>query len=257
LFLTSNINAQTLNNTHINIVDDGAQWPPFIYYERKGSKSTKNIVGYSVDVINEIFKKANITHTIKLLPWKRALKELELGLDYQLILNASYSKKREELYYFTRAFYSLNNFVFYSKKHYPKGLQSTNTSYIKENYKVCGLLAYNYNDVGFKDNEIDKGGFYNFDKLIRAIEQRNERCNVFLEGYEIFVGFQAIGRNYFSNKNLGYQRMTDTKPTKFYMLISKKFKYAKELQILLDEGISTLEKSGKLLELKRKYNLNY
>ena len=256
-FLTTTLYSQTLKNTHINIVDDGAQWPPFIYYDRKDGKVSKNIVGFSVDVINEIFKENNISYNTTLLPWKRALKELELGVDYQLILNASYSKKREKLYYFTRPFYSLNNFVFYSKKHYPQGLKSTNTSFIKNNYKVCGLLAYNYTDIGFADEEIDKVGFYNFDKLIRAIEQRQVRCNVFIEGYEIMVGFQALGKDYFFNKNLGYAKIEDDKQTPFHMIISKKFKYAKELKILIDEGLDILEASGRLEELKRKYNLNY
>jgi len=256
-FLTSTLYSQNLKNTHINIVDDGAQWPPFIYYERKNGKISQNIVGFSIDVINEIFKRNNITYSTKLLPWKRALKELELGVDYQLILNASYSKKRDKLYYFTRPFYSLNNFVFYSKEHYPQGLESTNISYIKNNYKVCGLLAYNYTDIGFKDEEIDKVGFYDFDKLIRAIEQRQARCNVFLEGYEIFVGFQALGKDYFSNKNLGYAKIKDAKQTPFHMIISKKFKYANELTKLINEGLNTLEESGRLEELKTKYNLNY
>jgi len=257
LFFIPSIHAQSLDNTHINIVDDGAQWPPYIYYERKNSKRTQNIVGFSVDVINEIFKKSNITHTIKLLPWKRALKELELGVDYQLILNASHSKKREKLYYYTQSFYTLNNFVFYSKKHHLNGLEDTSLQYIKDNYKVCGLLAYNYTDVGFEDSEIDKVGFYSFDKLIRSLEDRNERCNVFLEGYEIFVGFQAIGKDYFLNKNLGYEKIKDAEPTKFHMMVSKKFKYAKELKKLLDEGITDLEQSGKLLDLRIKYNLNF
>jgi len=257
LFFTPTLFSDTLKNTHISIVDDAAQWPPFIYYERKNEKASKNIVGFSIDIINEIFKTNSITHSTTLLPWKRALKELERGVDYQLILNASHSKKREELYYFTRPFYTLNNFVFYSKKHYPQGLKSTNITYIKNNYKVCGLLAYNYTDVGFKDDEVDKVGFYDFDKLIRAIVQRQVRCNVFLEGYEIFVGFQALGKDFFSNKNLGYSKISDVKPTPFHMIISKKFEHAKELKILIDEGLDKLEESGKLKELRTKYNLNF
>ncbi len=61
-FLTSTLYSQNLKNTHINIVDDGAQWPPFIYYERKNGKISQNIVGFSIDVINEIFKRNNITY---------------------------------------------------------------------------------------------------------------------------------------------------------------------------------------------------
>jgi len=256
LFFNS-IHAQNLENITINIADDTAQWPPFTYYKVDKGKRTNKIVGFSVDVISEIFKKNDINFTITLLPWKRALKEVKEGESYQLILNATYTKQRQNNYHITRSYYTLSYLAFYSAKKYPSGLVVKNTQYIKDNYKLCGLLGYNYYVNGFTEKEIDKTSLYNYDKLIKVMHHRTQRCDLFIEGYEVFVGFKTIGKNYLDDEKLKYTRIPNTHPKKFHMLISKNYIYSKQLEQIINEGINLMETTGRLNELKVKYNLLY
>jgi len=60
------ITVKDLRGKTINICDDGAEWPPYTYYKRVNGEATKELVGYSVDVIREIFSKHGIEFTLKI-----------------------------------------------------------------------------------------------------------------------------------------------------------------------------------------------
>ncbi len=57
---------------HVNFSQD--PWPPFTLGE-EGTPTG----GVDVDITHEIFQRLHISTSIKLFPWKRALKQMELG----------------------------------------------------------------------------------------------------------------------------------------------------------------------------------
>jgi polar amino acid transport system substrate-binding protein len=250
----SGIYADSLKETTIHIADDGAEWPPYSYYKRVNGKKTNEIVGFSVDVITEIFKKHGIEFTVELLPWERTKRYVEKGKKHQMLLSASYNEERVKKYLVSRSYYTLNNVAFYSAKKYPAGLFVKSIDDIKKNYKVCGLLGYSYGSLGFSSGEIDQNiGTYS--QLIMVLHNRLKRCDMFIEGYEIFAGFKAIGIDYLSDKDLKYTTIPGMTPKTYHMMISRNFKYGEELKHLIDKGITSLEESGRLNELLKKYNL--
>jgi len=246
---------KNLKDVTINIVEDIIEWPPFLYYERENGIKSKKTVGYSIDIIQQIFKKHNIKFTISFFPWKRSLQYVKEGKDYQLILNASYSKKRYETYLMSDSYYSLTPVVFYSSKKYPNSITVRNIDDLKKNFRICGLLGYSYNSIGLKDNEVDKTSIYNYDKLIDLLHNRQERCDVFVQGYEVISGFMQIGKNYLADPHLKYMELIELKNRDFHMLISKNFKYGSELQKLINRELLYLKNNGTMNSLKRKYNL--
>jgi len=247
------LNAQSLKDITIQITDDDAQWPPFTYYHNNNRNA---LTGFAIDVIHMILDKNNISFSIVLTPWSRALRSVKEG-DFHMLLNASYNEEREKLYYLSQAYYSLNYAFFYSKTKYPNGLEHLSVDQMKKKYKICGLMGYSYEDVGLKSNEVDNDSIYTYDKLIKLLHYRHERCDVFVEGYEIFAGFSVIGKDYLANKNLKYFIIPKIEKQPFHMMISKNFKYGKELQQVINEGINDLKQSGQLEELLKKYNLVY
>ncbi|NOQ40902.1 MAG: transporter substrate-binding domain-containing protein [Desulfuromusa sp.] len=246
--------ADSLKETTIHIADDGAEWPPYSYYQRVDGKKTNKIIGFSVDVITEIFKKHGIKFTVELLPWKRTQKNVEKGKTHQMLLSASYSEERAKKYLVSRSYYTLNHVVFYSAKTYPAGLFVKSVDDMKKRYKVCGLFGYSYESLGFDSSEIDQK-ISSYGQLIKVLHNRPQRCEVFIEGYEIFVGFKAVGIDHLADKDLKYTAIPSMAPKTFHMLISRNFKYAEELKRIIDEGITSLEESGRLNELMKKYNL--
>jgi polar amino acid transport system substrate-binding protein len=88
------------------------------------------------------------------------------------------------------------------------------------------------------------------------MHKRLEYCDLFIEGYEIFAGFKAIGEDYLSDPDLKYTAIPGTTPKTYHMMISRNFKYGEELKNLINEGIVELEKSGMMNNLIKKYSLD-
>ncbi len=249
------VRTDNLTGITVNITDDGAEWPPYTYYRRENGKKTKEIIGFSVDVITEIFKKHNIKYTIRLLPWKRALISVERGKKYQMFLSGSFSEERAAKYHISRSYYTLNHVAFYSAKKYPDGLSVKSIDDIKKNYQPLGLMGYNYSAFGFNPDEINQNGFHSYAQLLKVLHNRKSVGDLFIEGYEIFAGFRAIGEDYLSGRNLKYTQIPGVPPTTFHMMISKNVHYGRDLKALIDNGITELETSGKLEKFKIKYDL--
>ncbi len=239
-----------LKGQTINICDDEAEWPPYTYFKRTPSgKKTQQVVGFSVDLIHEIFDKEGIEFTIRLRPWARCLKKVETGKTYQMALNASYNKERAEKYYLSAPYYNTSNYYFYSKKNNPAGLDIKSLGDFKK-YQVCGLLGYNYDPYGLPKGSIDQGA-KKFPSLIAKLHAA--RCTLFFEKYEILAGFSVIGEKFLSDKNLGRAPIPGMSPANFYMIISKNYSHGQELKKIIDQGIARLKLSGKMDALLKKY----
>ena len=237
--------------TPLKICDDGSEWPPYTHFERVNGKKTNKIIGFSVEVISTILKAEGLQHEIELPPWSRCLKSIREGNDFVMALNASYSEERRRSYWMTNPYYSTTNYYFYSKATYPEGLNVKKKADLL-NYKICGMHGYNYSTYGVAKNQIDQQA-HDFTQLINKLHRK--RCDLFLEKYEILVGFSAIGKNYLSDSNLGSAVVPEMKSTPFYMLISKKVSYGKELKELINRGVERMKRNGKMEELMKKYQL--
>lgn len=256
IFSTSAIASEShsmemLGNKTINICEDRTEWPPYIFYKRINGKPTSDVTGYSVDVIKEIFKKRKIRFKLNLLPWTRCQAWVKQGMKYQLALNASYSEERARKYHLSRSYHNATQNYFYSKKHHPKGLDIRSKADLKK-HRVCGILGYDYENIGLKKGEVDQ----NAEDLSGLIIQLHaNRCTLFTNYYEILAGFAMTGKNYLADKNLGCEPIPGVAPTQFHMLISKNFPYAEVLKHIIDEGIADMEASGMLREIMKKYNI--
>ena len=240
--------AGDIHDRTIHIADDSAEWPPYTYYKRINGKKSDEIVGFSVDVIRDIFNNNNINFTITFLPWKRALLEVENGKQYQMLLSGSYSRERDKKYYLSKGYYSTTVYYFYSKKHHPDGMVINSTSDLKK-YNIAGLRGYNYESYGINNHDIYKR-LNNYNSLIPFLHAN--RCDLFLDIIELMSGYSQIGKNYLGDKDLAYAPAEGILPAIFQMMITKN-ELGKELKRIIDKGINRLEKSGRLAEMKKKY----
>jgi polar amino acid transport system substrate-binding protein len=238
----------------IYIADDSAEWPPYLYYERIDGRKTNKVAGFSLDVIRLIFGQAGIEFDVRLLPWKRALKAVEDGEQYQMILNSSYVKERERFFFYSLPYYTIKHVAFYSAIHHPQGLTIQDINDIKSNYKVCGLRGYSYTSVGLNNRAINLN-FSSYEQLIEVLHERPQMCDLFVEGYEALKGFKAVGSNYFSGGDLKHSEIPGITANGFRMLISKNFDHGEALKIIINNGITALGKSGELKSLLDKYQL--
>jgi polar amino acid transport system substrate-binding protein len=241
--------ANDLKDSVVHICEDGGEWPPYTYYHRINGKPTQLIRGYAVDVVDAIFAKAGITHTIELLPWARCQKEVEQGVAYQMALNASWNETRAKAYFLSRPYYRTTNYYFYSRRHHPDGLPIAGVDDLKK-FRVCGLFGYNYETYGLAPGSVDQGT-RDFAALIAKLHAG--RCDLFLEKYEIMAGFTAIGQPYLADKDLAGMPVPGMASTQFYIMISRRHEHGEQLIKLVNDGLNEMESSKQLDKLLRKY----
>jgi len=242
---TSGLIAVDLTNTTIYIADDAAEWPPYTFRNRQNENE---IIGFSIDIIDRIFADNNIQYHIDLLPWARALAELESGHKYKVILNASYSSERAEKFLLSDAYYQTTGCYFYSTQKFPNGLNIHKKEDLKD-YNVGGIFGYNYSHYGLINENIDRGA-KDYAALIQKLHLG--RVEIFLENYEILKGFGWIGKDYLADSGLGYGTIEDVPPINFYMLFTKD-EVGKVLQKIVNDGLKKLKESGEYGKLYQKY----
>jgi len=241
----SSVWAESLAGRTIFICGDLAEWPPYIYFERVDGEKTGEIAGFSVDVIREILAQHGARLEVRLLPWKRCLYEVEKGDNYQIVLDASYSEARAKAYYYSRPYYEIIPYYFFSKKHYPNGLNIQKSVDLKH-YRINGITGYNYADYGLGLDDIEA---YVADHRSLIQKLHRNRCDLFPDWLEVVMGFVAIGKDTWQDEDLGYAPVPDLAPSQFYMLFTKNAT-GMALKKIVDEGLGEMEASGRLQELR-------
>ena len=246
------VEGENFKNMSLSICDDENEWPPYIFFERVGGKKGDRVVGFSIDVLEDIFSRHQIRYTITMLPWARCLLEVNTGGKFQMVLDLSTSPEREINYWISQAYYTTNTYYYFSRKKYPQGLSIKSMADLKK-YRVCGIHGYNVNYAGyfgfFKPDEIDQGA-KTFDALIAKIHL--QRCDVFLEQYQAMQGYALIGKPFLDDPNLGRAPMPGLLPSPFRFAISRQYVYGESLMKLIDQEIRQMESSGRLKELWKK-----
>lgn len=247
--LAASLEKNALENSTISICDDENEWPPYIYFERNGVKKSDKVIGFSIDVLEEIFSRHQMRYNIKMLPWARCLLEVKNGNKYQMALDISTSPERAANFWISQTYYTTNTYYFYSRKLHPQGLSINAMADLKK-YRVCGIHGYNINYAGyidfFKPGEMDQGA-KDLHALIAKIHL--QRCDVFLEQYQAMLGYALIGSAFLDDPALGREPMPGLAPSPFHFAISRKFSHGERLMTLIDLELKRMESTGRLKEL--------
>lgn len=249
--------ASMLEGKVIESCNDGAEWPPYIYYERDASgKPTKEIAGFSVDLLNHFMKKYNATVNYKLLPWKNCLKQLEKG-KYDVITDASWKQERADLYTYTNSFYYLTPKVFFMPDKHPEGVIGNMSG-----LTYCGLRGYNYADFNITSKKLDTNS-KDFPSVFKKL--RGGKCDGVIARHEILAGFKKIGQDLIHGTQA--ERIPAAKTSPFYMIISDsdmdpkgkanadQLALRQELAKAIDEGIASISQE-ELNSLASPYGLS-
>lgn len=246
---TPYLGARPLTQEIIHICEDDAQWPPYTFYKVQNAQPTQEIIGYSIDVIHEIFIQHDISYVVSFLPWKRCLEEVKQGDHYQMALNASFSQYRQKTYLLSKPYYSTQKYYYFSEKKFPNGLVIESAQQLK-NYQLGGIRGHSFESYGI-DNSLISHRTKSYLELIKMLKAG--RFDVFLAEHEIISGQANINPHITLEKPLAYAALSKLERNDFHMIISKKPPYALELKALLDKGIDDLETSGLSQQFLKKY----
>ncbi len=238
----------------IRACEDEREWPPFTYYERNSNHiPTHKVVGVSVDVVSSILNKYGTKLEVDLIPGSKCKSELKKGQLYQLELNASYSPTRSKEYLLSDTVYQATSVSFYYEPYHPDGIKITSLLDLK-NYKICGIVGYNYSSYDLADNSRNLNlGSYNFPQVLAKL--KNKSCDIFIEKLEVVLGQQRIGKGFLENPDLKWEKIPDKQDETFHIMVTKKSPYSKQLLAILNQGIKEMKDNGDLKKILDKYSL--
>lgn len=235
----------------VQVCDDGAEWPPYIYYQRVGGLPNKEVLeGATKDLMDRMFELAKLEYSVRLLPWKRCLNEVTTGETYEMLSNAGSNDERLAAYHRSIPIYATTAGVFYSASKFSDGIVLEQASDLNK-YKLCGIGGYNYemyHRAGVK-KEIDTGtqnAPATFSKVMLG------RCDIFLSIIEPIFGAAAINQ-YQIPEGLTHNTVPGIEPTKFYLWVSKKSPRAQEILDKINKALIELQGSGEAELIYKKY----
>lgn len=238
----------------VRICDDGAEWPPYAYYERESGVADKNkLTGATIDLVAEIFREIDLEYSITLLPWKRCMQEVEyFGTSgkYEVFINGSFNQERHDKFLMSAPLYKTHNGVFYSKKRFPGELPFKSAADLNK-FNLCGVHGYNFEpfiSAGVTAS-IATNAKSNADNLTKVIAQR---CDFFLSAIEPVYGGHAIGQHVIPEEIMS-ARIPDTKKFTFYLFVSKSSPRAHELYTNINQAIVKLYENGTTEKIYKNY----
>jgi len=246
LYFSGQISAASVSGP-IRICDDLGEWPPFVYFERQNGVKSDQLGGMSVKLVQIIMGHYNLEYSLELLPWKRCLMGVQEGR-YHMLLNATENEERLKNYWPSVAYSQISPYYFFLQ-----GQQSAPTIKRREdlaNYRVGGILGYNYEYYGLHENQVTTQGIYNYENLLARLQLG--QFDIFVENIEILAGFNAVGEPYLLRKNLAYRPIPGMPPTEIYMLFTRN-EEGKELRNRVNQVIEILEQNGEMNRLRQKY----
>lgn len=237
------------SGTAVYIGIEPSDWPPYEFFQRKNGEKTEKVIGFTVDVVNEIFSQNSLKFEFRVFPWKRCLFYLESGEKIQMILPTSVNAERKKKYLISHRVYTITPSYFYMKKKYPNGIAIKSPRELLKYSPIGGKLGFNYLNFGIKNETVDRGAT-SFDALVEKLKKG--RCNIVLARYEVLRAHSLIGQPYLSH-DIGHAPIPGVAGEDFYFMISKNHQHSNELLQIINNGIDDLRSQGRLKEMLKKY----
>lgn len=241
----------------VNICDDGAEFPPYAYYEKQSNQlaivKPPKVIGATKELLTEIFSLIDLEYNLELLPWKRCLLEVEhFGINqrYEMFSNGSYSKERSNKYLVSVPIYKTHEGLWYSKKRSSLKVPIKKAAELN-NYKLCGVLGYNYDWLeGMGITKAINTGAKDVKSALLMISKG--RCDFYIGGLENTYGGATVGLYPLPEDIVGIP-FPEARTPSFHLYISKSSPRANELHTNINQAILLLQKQGIAQKIYRKY----
>lgn len=150
-------------------------WPPY-QYEEKGE-----MTGIGVDIVNRVCKRLDITPEIRLLPWKRALRDVRIGRAHGLVSALRTDERAEFMHYVSEPLFTVKVAIFARKEDHVdiSGLADLKTP-------IGSVVSYSYGPEFDKHPGLKKVECSDDRELIRILDKGRIDVGVAHEGPFLF-----------------------------------------------------------------------
>ncbi len=195
-------------------------FPPWIIVEQE------EVTGINIELIKEVARRAGLTLTFKICPWKRCLKMMETG-EGDLMTSLLKRPEREAyMYYVEPPYKTKSTKTFYVKKGNGETIRSYEDLYALQIGVVRGTKYFEPFD---SDPKLNKDGVASDVQNLRKLENGRLDGLIGTESNIDYLIFKQGLQGKFDKTTFRWDRKLDV-----YMAISKKSPYARQLQAFND-----------------------
>ncbi|MDT4763375.1 transporter substrate-binding domain-containing protein [Sphaerochaeta sp. PS] len=221
-------------------------WPPLEFVDEKG-----NIVGFEIDLVNEIAKVQNVKITIQNVAWDGIFAGLSNGAYDAVASGVSVTEERKKTMGFSTPIMTITQAIISPLA--TKGLTSTATLKGKKVGVQLGTTGHIFLDAYLVANPGMKTAIMAYDEIGFAIEDMlNGNLDAVVTDSVIASDFVLSNPNYASKLQVSGSAsdLGDPEPIAIAMLKSNT-----ALQTLVNDGLAKIVASGKMVELQKKWNI--
>jgi polar amino acid transport system substrate-binding protein len=235
----------------------GEPWAPYLF-DANGGEGAQKIEGADLAVLEEITKRTGYEFSFELLPWKRCLHtvaDFDHYGSFEIASDATRNKEREKTYYIVGPLYEASTSIYYSRTKYPTGPVSPETGKVistideMKDFKICGILGYNYEGYYTRHNmprggiQLDAGAL-NFQAALLKVS--TQRCDMMETQTNMITGAIVTGKLEVPEDIACLH--TDEVTVGFNLLVSRTSPRGAEIATKMNEILDEMRDSG---ELKR------
>jgi len=220
--------------------------PPWNFWKRdKNGEPTRELVGFSVDLMRKLFKRqGREVRFITGRPWARCLYDVrkhEVGFAMDIYKDGI----RAPLYLFSLPYNTLTPQLFTLRDH---PIQVDSPEDLKR-YKGCGIYGASYAHYGLRDQDLDLSA----NGYVGVIAKlKNHYCDYFVEELEILAGYRLMNEDFLDDAELAHRPLKGAASPSLHLITAKDGPDA-ALMPGIDDAIESMDKSGELAALWRKY----
>lgn len=229
----------------VSFCDEANEWPPYTYYRRVAGERSKELTGFTVELLRLIAARRGFVLRIDMLPWKRCVEMVRSGV-ITAMLNAISTPERERDFLVSDVLYETRLLYLWSRRQKPGGVRIQNQADLAA-LRVGGVHGYSYSQLDLiNQNALVRAP--NYGSLVQMLHR--DRIDVLLVGEEVFQSLSSLGGYDFAgDTELGRAPLPVREPNRFHMLFSRKNPRGAELQALVNREIEALQRSGELRAL--------
>lgn len=221
-------------------------WPPLEYVDEKG-----NIVGFEIDLVNEIAAVQNVKITIQNVAWDGIFAGLSNGAYDAVASGVSVTEERKKTMGFSTPIMTITQSILAPKA--TTDLTSTATLKGKKVGVQLGTTGHIYLDAYVQDHADMKTVIKAYDEIGFAIEDMiNGNLDAVVTDSVVASEYVLSNPNYASKLHVSGSAsdLGDPEPIAIAML-----KQNTALQNLVNDGLAKIVASGKMAELQQKWNI--
>jgi len=230
----------------VSFCDEANEWPPYTYYRRVAGERSKELTGFTVELLRLIAARRGFVLRIDMLPWKRCVEMVRSGV-ITAMLNAISTPERERDFLVSDVLYETRLLYLWSRRQKPGGVRIQNQADLAA-LRVGGVHGYSYSQLDLiNQNALVRAP--NYSSLVQMLHR--DRIDVALINEGVMLGHAALNLAEFANESdVGHAALEDRAPSRFHIMFTRAHPEGERLHALVNAELALMARSGELAKLR-------